>query len=59
MSKNNNKKNFPSVEEIENARKILNGYNINKTPLQKSNTFSKIIGNNIYLKNETTSNRHF
>ena len=52
MSDNNNKKNFPSVEEIENARKILNGYNINKTPLQKSNTFSKIIGNNVYLKNE-------
>src|SRR5919112_3998139 len=52
MSYNNNKKNFPSVEEIENARNILNGYNINKTPLQKSNTFSKATGNNIYLKNE-------
>ena len=53
MSDSNNKRKFPSVEEIENARKILNEYDINKTPLQKSNTFSKIVGNNLYLKNET------
>ena len=50
MSDNNN--NFPSVKEIENARIVLDAYNINKTPLQKSNTFSKIIDNNLYLKNE-------
>ncbi len=41
-----------SLEEIENAKIVLDIYDINKTPLQKSNTFSKIIGNNIYLKNE-------
>jgi threonine dehydratase len=52
MFNNNDKKNFPSIDEIENARIILNKYNINKTPLQKSNTFSKVIGNNLYLKNE-------
>ncbi len=52
MSDNNNHNNIPSVKEIENARIILNTYNINKTPLQKSNTFSEIIGNNLYLKNE-------
>ncbi|HXT83149.1 MAG TPA: pyridoxal-phosphate dependent enzyme [Verrucomicrobiae bacterium] len=50
MSDSNN--NIPSVKEIENARIVLDTYNINKTSLQKSNTFSKIIGNNLYLKNE-------
>ena len=49
----NNNDNFPSVKDIENARKVLKTYNINKTPLQKSNTFSKIIGSNLYLKNES------
>ena len=53
MPNNDNKNFFPSVEEIENARRILSTYNINKTPLQKSNTFSKITGINIYLKNES------
>jgi threonine dehydratase len=50
---NNNNKNFPSIDEIENARKVLSEYDINKTPLQKSNTFSKVIGSNLYLKNES------
>jgi threonine dehydratase len=50
---NNNNNNLPSIDEIENARKVLNGYSINKTPLQKSNTFSKVIGSNLYFKNES------
>ena len=48
----NNNRN-PSIEDIENAAKVLKSYNINKTPLKKSNTFSKVIGSNIYLKNES------
>lgn len=33
---------------------VLEKYNINKTPLLKSNTFSKIIGtSNLYPKNNT------
>ncbi|MDQ4073035.1 MAG: threonine ammonia-lyase [Thermoproteota archaeon] len=44
---------IPSVEDVKDARKVLQAYNINKTPLQKSNTFSNIIGSNLYLKNES------
>src|SRR3712207_1864854 len=44
---------IPSLEDVKDARKVLRAYNITKTPLQKSNTFSSIIGNNLYLKNES------
>lgn len=44
---------FPSINDVENARNVLSTYDIGKTPLIKSNTFSKLIGANIYLKNES------
>jgi threonine dehydratase len=47
----NNK--LPSIGDIEKARDILIKNNINKTPLQKSKTFSEIIGSNLYLKIES------
>jgi len=50
---NNSNSIIPSLEDVKNARKVLQAYNITKTPLQKSNTFSNIIGSNLYLKNES------
>jgi threonine dehydratase len=43
---------FPTIQDIVRAREILFG-SIRKTPLLRSNTFSKIIGTNIYLKLES------
>lgn len=43
---------FPTFQDIVRAREILNG-SIRKTPLHRSNTFSKIIGANIFLKLES------
>jgi threonine dehydratase len=43
---------FPTFQDIVRAREILNG-SIRKTPLHRSNTFSKIIGTNIFLKLES------
>jgi threonine dehydratase len=43
---------FPTIQDIVRAREILYG-SIRKTPLLRSNTFSKIIGTNIYLKLES------
>lgn len=48
---NNNK--LPSIGDIQKARDILIKNNINKTPLQKSKTFSEITGSNLYLKIES------
>jgi threonine dehydratase len=42
---------IPTVDDIVKAREILNGI-IRKTPLQSSNTFSKLAGTNIFLKLE-------
>jgi threonine dehydratase len=47
----NNK--LPSIGDIQKARDILIKNNINKTPLQKSKTFSEITGSNLYLKIES------
>ena len=47
----NNK--LPSIVDIQKARDILIKNNINKTPLQKSKTFSEITGSNLYLKIES------
>ena len=43
---------FPTIQDIVRAREILYK-SIRKTPLLRSNTFSKIIGTNIYLKLES------
>jgi threonine dehydratase len=48
---NNNK--LPSIVDIQKARDILIKNNINKTPLQKSKTFSEITESNLYLKIES------
>ncbi len=47
----NNK--LPLIGDIQKARDILIKNNINKTPLQKSKTFSEITGFNLYLKIES------
>jgi threonine dehydratase len=51
--KNNNDSIIPSLEDVKNARRVLQAYSIAKTPLQKSNTFSSITGSSLYLKNES------
>jgi threonine dehydratase len=53
MKLNKHQKNFPSIEDIFRARDLLNSEkSIIKTPLQRSDTFSKLTGANIYLKLE-------
>jgi threonine dehydratase len=42
---------LPTLDEITKGRELLNNF-INKTALYKSNTFSKLIGTNVFLKNE-------
>ena len=42
---------LPTYDEIINGRELLNKF-IKKTLLYKSNTFSNLIGTNVYLKNE-------
>ncbi len=50
---NKHQKNFPTIEDIFRARDLLNSEkSIIKTPLQRSDTFSKLTGTNIYLKLE-------
>lgn len=44
-------KKFPVYEDILRSREVLKSF-VGKTPLYKSNTFSKIIGTNVFLKNE-------
>ena len=44
-------KNLPTYDEIIKGRELLKNF-IGKTPLSKSNTFSNLIGTNIFLKNE-------
>jgi threonine dehydratase len=43
---------IPTIEDIVRARNLLNE-SIRKTPLQRSDTFSKLIGTNIFLKLES------
>jgi threonine dehydratase len=44
-------KNLPTYDEIIKGRALLKNF-VGKTPLYKSNTFSNLIGTNIFLKNE-------
>lgn len=44
-------KNLPTYDEIIKGRELLKNF-VGKTPLYKSNTFSNLIGTNIFLKNE-------
>ncbi|HEY5631313.1 MAG TPA: pyridoxal-phosphate dependent enzyme, partial [Nitrososphaeraceae archaeon] len=43
---------FPTLDDIFRARDSI-GNSIKKTPLQRSETFSKLIGTNIFLKLES------
>src|SRR5919206_3427775 len=43
---------IPTLEDILRAKDVLNGF-VRKTPLQRSDTFSKITGTNIFLKLES------
>ncbi|HEX2408697.1 MAG TPA: threonine ammonia-lyase [Nitrososphaeraceae archaeon] len=45
------KKHLPTYDEIIKGRELLKNFVV-KTPLYKSNTFSNLIGTNIFLKNE-------
>jgi threonine dehydratase len=47
-----NENRFPTIEDIFRARDLLNE-SVRKTPLQRSDTFSKLIGTNIFLKLES------
>jgi threonine dehydratase len=49
----NKKQDFPTIEDILKARDLLNQTTIRKTPLQRSDTFSKLTGTNIFLKLES------
>jgi threonine dehydratase len=48
----NEKHGFPTIEDIFKARDLLNKA-VRKTPLQRSDTFSKLTGTNIFLKLES------
>jgi threonine dehydratase len=43
---------WPSIEDIFKAREVLKK-NVRKTPLQRSETFSKLVGTNVFLKLES------
>ncbi|HET6800544.1 MAG TPA: threonine ammonia-lyase [Nitrososphaeraceae archaeon] len=49
----NKKQDFPTIEDIFRARELLNRTTVRKTPLQRSDTFSKLTGTNIFLKLES------
>ncbi len=44
---------LPTIENIFNARSLLKGTPIRKTPLQASETFSKLTGTDLFLKIES------
>src|ERR671913_308864 len=44
---------LPTIEDIFKARNLLKGTPIRKTPLQASDTFSKLTGTNLFLKIES------
>lgn len=48
----NDKPAFPKIEDIFRAREILKK-TVRKTPLQRSETFSKLVGTNVFLKLES------
>jgi threonine dehydratase len=52
MPSTDKKHKVPTIEDIIRAKGILNGF-IRKTPLQRSDTFSKLTGTNIFLKLES------
>src|SRR5919108_4800392 len=43
---------WPSIEDIFKAREVLKK-TVRKTPLQRSETFSKLVGTNVFLKLES------
>jgi threonine dehydratase len=45
--------NVPTIEDIFKARNLLKGTPIRKTPLQASDTFTKLTGTNLFLKIES------
>src|SRR5437868_10062533 len=52
MSRTDKKHVVPTIEDIFRARDLLDG-SVRKTPLQRSDTFSKLTGTNIFLKLES------
>jgi threonine dehydratase len=52
MSRTDKKHVVPTIEDIFRARDLLDG-SVRKTPLQRSDMFSKITGTNIFLKLES------
>jgi threonine dehydratase len=44
---------IPTIKDILKAREILREETVRKTPLHRSDTFSKLTGNNIFLKIES------
>src|SRR5919198_3988021 len=52
MPSTDKKHKVPTIEDIIRAKDILNGF-IRKTPLHRSDTFSKLTGTNIFLKLES------
>src|ERR687886_152627 len=49
----NKKQDFPTIQDILRARDLLSKTTIRKTPLQRSDTFSKLAGTNVFLKLES------
>src|SRR6185437_4373494 len=52
MSSTDKKHMVPTIEDIFRARELLDGC-VRKTPLQRSDTFSRLTGTNIFLKLES------
>ena len=56
----NKKQDFPTIEDILKARDLLNQTTIRKTPLQRSDTFSKTYWNQYFPQTRiSTENRLF
>src|SRR5919109_5418136 len=49
----NKNQDFPTIEDIFRARDLLKTTTIRRTPLQRSDTFSKLTGTNVFLKLES------
>ncbi|MFL6330189.1 MAG: threonine/serine dehydratase, partial [Nitrososphaeraceae archaeon] len=52
MPSTDEKHRVPTIEDILRAKELLNGF-VRKTPLHRSDTFSKLTGTNIFLKLES------
>ena len=58
MSSTDKKHMVPTIEDIFRVRELLDGC-VRKTPLQRSDTFSRLTGTNIFLKLEISSQNRF